>query len=61
VINGCGTNFNRFVTQELLDLIFQTLSHTNRFVRETGYYVCGSLVGCNYSESGFATPISLHI
>ncbi|KAK2178117.1 hypothetical protein NP493_558g01003 [Ridgeia piscesae] len=52
VINGCGTNFNRFVTQELLDLIFQTLSHTNRFVRETGYYVCGSLVGCNYSESG---------
>ncbi|XP_025103889.1 uncharacterized protein LOC112569974 [Pomacea canaliculata] len=46
VIEGCGYGFNEFVDQELLDLIFSALVHTNRFVRETGYYVCASLVGC---------------
>ncbi|XP_038077963.1 uncharacterized protein LOC119745577 [Patiria miniata] len=46
VINGCGPHFVPFITQDLLDLIFQTLTHTNRFVRETGYYVMSSLVSC---------------
>ncbi|XP_005089198.1 uncharacterized protein LOC101848704 [Aplysia californica] len=46
VILGCGNKFNPFVDQELLDLIFEALTHTNRFVRETGYYVCGALVTC---------------
>ena len=44
VIEGCGHLFNDHVTQDLLDLIFQALTHTNRFVRETGYQVCASLV-----------------
>lgn len=44
MIEGCGNDFNPFVTQELLDLIFSALGHENRFVRETGYYVCASLV-----------------
>lgn len=46
-INGCGRNFDPYIDPDLLELIFQTLNHTNRFVRETGYYVCGALVGCN--------------
>ncbi|XP_067011656.1 uncharacterized protein [Anabrus simplex] len=46
MIEGCGTNFQPFVDDELLGLIFQTLTHTNRFVRETGFYVCSSLVSC---------------
>ena len=46
VILGCGREFNSFVDQDLLDLIFNALTHTNRFVRETGYYVCGALVTC---------------
>lgn len=29
---------------ELLDLVFEAIKHTNRFVRETGYYVCGQFV-----------------
>lgn len=45
VIKGCGKGFNENVTQNLLDLIFQALNHTNRFVRETGYQLCASLVG----------------
>ena len=45
VIKGCGKGFNEHVTQNLLDLIFQALNHTNRFVRETGYQLCASLVG----------------
>ncbi|KAJ7369805.1 hypothetical protein OS493_036321 [Desmophyllum pertusum] len=44
VIEGCGKSFNEHITQNLLDLIFQALNHTNRFVRETGYQLCASLV-----------------
>ena len=44
VIEGCGKTFNEHITQNLLDLIFQALNHTNRFVRETGYQLCASLV-----------------
>ncbi|XP_041353501.1 uncharacterized protein LOC121371570 [Gigantopelta aegis] len=50
MIEGSSYGFNRFVNQELLDLIFSALDHTNRFVRETGYYVCSSLVGCGLKE-----------
>ena len=52
MIEGCSYGFNEFVDQELLDLIFSALDHTNRFVRETGYYVCSSLVGCGVKEKG---------
>ncbi len=52
VIQGCGPSFNLYIDQELLDLIFYSLNHTNRFVRETGYYVCGALVSCNTSTAG---------
>ena len=44
MIEGCGRAFNEYITQDLLDLIFQALNHTNRFVRETGYQLCASLV-----------------
>jgi len=43
IIEGCEEHFLRFVNMTLLDLIFETLKHTNRFVRETGYYLCSSL------------------
>ncbi|XP_064622843.1 uncharacterized protein LOC135485045 [Lineus longissimus] len=46
VVEGCGQGFNRHIDQELLDLIFSALAHTNRFVRETGFQVCGAIVGC---------------
>lgn len=42
-IEGCGEAFIQFINLQLLDLIFDTLNHTNRFVRETGYYLCASL------------------
>ncbi|KAK3093794.1 hypothetical protein FSP39_020339 [Pinctada imbricata] len=51
VVEGCGHLFNPHVDQELLDLIFQALDHTNRFVRETGYYVCGSLVSIGVNQT----------
>nr|CAD7395536.1 unnamed protein product [Timema poppensis] len=52
MIEGCGTNFQPFVEEDLLSLIFQTLTHTNRFVRETGYYVCSALVSCGNTSHG---------
>eukprot|EP00049_Salpingoeca_infusionum_P017689 m.354010 g.354010 ORF g.354010 m.354010 type:complete len:655 (-) comp16896_c0_seq1:234-2198(-) len=44
VTKGVGEAFAPFVTQELISLVFAGLKHTNRFVRETGYYVCAELV-----------------
>ena len=48
MINGCGNQFRPYVDQELLDLIFTTLRHENRFVRETGYQTCAAIIeSCN--------------
>lgn len=52
MIDGCGASFQIWINQELLDLLFQALKHTNRFVRETGFYVLGSLVSCGPIENG---------
>ncbi|KAL0266896.1 UNVERIFIED_CONTAM: hypothetical protein PYX00_009320 [Menopon gallinae] len=46
MIEGCGTNFQPFMEEDLLSLVFRTLTHPNRFVRETGFYVCSSLFSC---------------
>ncbi|KAJ4426515.1 hypothetical protein ANN_27329 [Periplaneta americana] len=54
MIDGCGANFQPFVDDELLHLIFTTLTHTNRFVRETGFYVCSSLVSCGNTDQEYA-------
>lgn len=50
MIDGCGASFQVFVDDDLLKLIFTTLTHANRFVRETGFYVCSSLVGCGNTD-----------
>ncbi|XP_054710418.1 uncharacterized protein LOC129220102 [Uloborus diversus] len=52
MVDGCGEHFKPYITDDFLDLLFKTLSHTNRFVRETGYYVLGSLVSCGTSCEG---------
>lgn len=57
IIDGLGHNFNQFVDQDLLDLVFRALTHTNRFVRETGYYVCASLVACGLVMDGSDVPL----
>lgn len=43
MIEGCGKGFILFVDEELLTLIYKTLMHPNRFVRETGFYLISSL------------------
>ncbi|XP_070576630.1 uncharacterized protein [Ptychodera flava] len=57
VIEGCGVHFSEHVTQDLVDLIFQTLTHTNRFVRETGFQVCAALVSCGSQEDDEVEPM----
>lgn len=44
VAKGLGKGFGPMLDAELLDLVFSAIKHTNRFVRETGYYVCGEFV-----------------
>uniref|UniRef100_T1JGS2 TOG domain-containing protein n=1 Tax=Strigamia maritima TaxID=126957 RepID=T1JGS2_STRMM len=52
MVDGCGQQFEEFVTQELIDLIFESLSHANRFVRETGFGVLSSLIcGCTLDRT----------
>lgn len=43
IIEGCKEGFLQFMNMDVLNLIFETLKHDNRFVRETGYYLCASL------------------
>uniref|UniRef100_A0A1B6GJM3 TOG domain-containing protein n=1 Tax=Cuerna arida TaxID=1464854 RepID=A0A1B6GJM3_9HEMI len=52
MVLGCGTKFQPYVNQELLNLLFRTTMHTNRFVRETGFYVFSALVKCGNTEKG---------
>ncbi|GAB6021645.1 hypothetical protein CHUAL_004229 [Chamberlinius hualienensis] len=47
MVDGCGQDFIVFINQELFDVICRTFTHTNRFVRETAFYVCSSLVNCS--------------
>ncbi|ROT82029.1 uncharacterized protein [Penaeus vannamei] len=51
MINGCAPKFLPYIDQDLLDLIFTALTHTNRFVRETGFNVCAALVSCGGGEA----------
>ncbi|XP_012562698.2 uncharacterized protein LOC100213644 [Hydra vulgaris] len=43
VVDGCGLHFFSYMNKDLLNLIFESLKHTNRFVRETAYYLCASI------------------
>ena len=59
VIEGCGKAFDEYITQDLLDLIFQALNHTNRFVRETGYQLCASIVRLGRQQGGFKAFVGI--
>jgi len=43
---GCGSSFEPFITSDLLQLIFSSLKHTNKFIRETGFKVLAAIVKC---------------
>jgi hypothetical protein len=44
VVERCGSAFEPHLTSDLLQLVFTCLSHTNRFVRETGYRVIAAFI-----------------
>jgi len=44
VTQACGASFGPQLDGSLIDLVFNAIKHTNRFVRETGYYVCNEFV-----------------
>eukprot|EP01147_Barroeca_monosierra_P004861 gene4864-6883_t len=44
VISNSGEMFCKYVTMDLIDIVFSGLKHMNRFVRETGYYACAELI-----------------
>ena len=44
VVENCGTAFEPHLTSDLIQLVFTSLGHTNRFVRETGYKVIAAII-----------------
>lgn len=42
IVDGCGPDF--LVDPDMMSLIFATVDHTNRFVRETSFYTLGAIV-----------------
>ena len=44
IIKVVASDFDSCIDEVLLDVIFSSLEHTNRFVRETGFQVCAALV-----------------
>eukprot|EP01004_Peranema_trichophorum_P003194 NODE_2197_length_1655_cov_48.281984_g1882_i0.p1 GENE.NODE_2197_length_1655_cov_48.281984_g1882_i0~~NODE_2197_length_1655_cov_48.281984_g1882_i0.p1 ORF type:complete len:551 (+),score=86.68 NODE_2197_length_1655_cov_48.281984_g1882_i0:166-1653(+) len=51
LITGIGSAFAVEVTPGLLRLIYRACSHTNRFVREVSYLICGEIAEVLDSES----------
>ncbi|XP_062503877.1 uncharacterized protein LOC134180707 isoform X2 [Corticium candelabrum] len=60
VVDGCGVEFDTFVDSDFLQLIFSTLSHTNRFVRESAFQLLSSLVRANPSDGNARPSIVKH-
>ena len=52
MVGGCGAAFQPFLEQGLLDLTRVCLGHTNRFVRETGFYTLSSFIGTGIAADG---------
>lgn len=50
-MDGCGPAAAAFVDEPLVQLIYRCLSHQNRFVREGGYFACGSICRVLKEES----------
>lgn len=43
LMEGCGESFDEHVTSQLWQMLLKALSHTNRFVRETGFLCVSTL------------------
>lgn len=52
MVEGCGSAFQPFLDQNLLDLVRVSLGHANRFVRETGYYTLTSFIKTGATHDG---------
>ena len=58
VIQGCGHSFLGSVDSNLLELIYTTTRHTNRFVRETGYHTLASIIEVASGDESTAAKLS---
>lgn len=43
IILGCDSDFIPLITDELISLIYDSFSHKNRFIRETAYFIIGTV------------------
>lgn len=58
IIENTGVGFQRHLTTELLDLLYKSCRHPNRFVRETSYHtlaaVCSISPASSVHQLGYA-------
>ena len=52
MVEGCASKFQPFLDQNLFDLTRVCLGHTNRFVRETGFYTLSSFIKTGIAYDG---------
>ncbi|EDQ91390.1 uncharacterized protein MONBRDRAFT_23736 [Monosiga brevicollis MX1] len=57
IAEACGPAFAPYITSDLLELVFAAIAHTNRFVRETGYYLCNQFVRIIREDGTVAPPM----
>uniref|UniRef100_A0A6A7G1B8 Dynein axonemal assembly factor 5 TPR repeats domain-containing protein n=1 Tax=Hirondellea gigas TaxID=1518452 RepID=A0A6A7G1B8_9CRUS len=60
MIQGTGDLFTPYCDEELVVLIMATLTHANRFVRETGFGVCAALVSNGFVNELSDGPVATH-
>ena len=60
LVEGLGPRFTPFLDQAMIELIQTSLSHTNRFVRETGYYTLTSFIQTGTLTERSDCPESAH-
>ncbi|XP_048516398.1 uncharacterized protein LOC105690948 isoform X2 [Athalia rosae] len=51
LVESYGYQFQPFIDFELLNLVFRSTKHSCRFVRETAFYLCASLVASGEDDS----------
>ena len=54
IIKALTSQFIPCINQELLDVVFGSLTHSNRFVREMSFYVCGEFASIIHKDKDLA-------
>ncbi|XP_021948271.1 uncharacterized protein LOC110845996 isoform X1 [Folsomia candida] len=61
IAKGLGTQFGPLIDMHLLELIFPSLHHQNRFIREAGFYLCATMIESGIDLKSFGKRLAKEI